>query len=91
MHLALEAIRLKEGDEVIVPTMTFAATAEVVTYRRAKQVLADCRRETMNLDPADMERKITPRTRVVIPVHLAGEPCEMSRSVGGMICAPLSP
>jgi perosamine synthetase len=77
IHLALEAIRLKEGDEVIVPTMTFASTAEVVFYRKAKPVLADCRRETMNLEPADLERKITPRTRAVIPVHMAGEPCEM--------------
>jgi perosamine synthetase len=69
LHLALEAIRVGEGDEVIVPTMTFAATAEVVHYRRAKPVLADCRRETMNMDPADVARKMTPRTRAIIPAY----------------------
>jgi len=77
MHLALEAMRVGEGDEVIVPTMTFASTAEVVFYRRAKPVLADCRRETMNMDPADVERKITAKTSAIIPVHMAGQPCEM--------------
>ena len=78
MHLALEAVRLKEGEEVIVPTMTFAATAEVAFYLRAKPVLVDCCRDTLNIDWLDAEAKVTPRTRVIIPVHMAGEPCDMA-------------
>jgi dTDP-4-amino-4,6-dideoxygalactose transaminase len=77
LHLALDAIGLREGDEVIVPTMTFAATAEVVTYFRAKPVLVDCRWDTLNIDVDQIEKAITPRTRAIIPVHFAGQPCEM--------------
>ena len=51
LHLALDAIGIKEGDEVILPTMTFAATAEVVLYFKANPVLVDCQRDTLNLDP----------------------------------------
>jgi dTDP-4-amino-4,6-dideoxygalactose transaminase len=77
LHLALDAISLREGDEVIVPTMTFAATAEVVTYFHAKPVLVDCRSDTLNIDVDQIEKAITPRTRAIIPVHFAGQPCEM--------------
>jgi dTDP-4-amino-4,6-dideoxygalactose transaminase len=79
LHLALEAIGLAEGDEVLVPTMTFAATAEVVTYFRAQPVLVDCELDTLNLDPSSLERAITPRSRAVIPVHYAGHVCDMDR------------
>ena len=79
LHLALEAIGLKEGDEVLVPTMTFAATAEVVFYFKARPVLVDCEPDTLNLDPSSLERAITSRSRAVIPVHFAGHPCDMSR------------
>jgi dTDP-4-amino-4,6-dideoxygalactose transaminase len=58
LHLALEAIGLKAGQSVIVPTMTFAATAEVVRYFGARPVLADCRSSDFNLDVSDAERKI---------------------------------
>lgn len=78
LHLALEAIGLQEGDEVLVPTMTFAATAEVVTYFKAKPVLIDCLPTTLNMDPELIERAITPRTKALIPVHFAGQPCEMT-------------
>lgn len=77
LHLALDAIGIKEGDEVIVPTLTFAATAEVVFYFRATPVLVDCCPKTMNIDPERIERAITPRTRAIIPVHFAGQPCQM--------------
>jgi dTDP-4-amino-4,6-dideoxygalactose transaminase len=77
LHLALEAIELKAGDEVLVPTMTFAATAEVVRYFDAKPVLVDCDPVHLNLDIEDLERRITPRCRAVIPVHFAGQPCQM--------------
>lgn len=79
LHLALEAIGLREGDEVIVPTMTFAATAEVVTYFKAKPVLVDCTPDTLNIDPDRIEQAITPRTKAIIPVHFAGHPCEMAQ------------
>jgi perosamine synthetase len=79
LHLALEAIGLSEGDEVLVPTMTFAATAEVVLYFKARPVLVDCEPDTLNLDPSSLERAITPRTRAVIPVHYAGHPCDMAQ------------
>jgi dTDP-4-amino-4,6-dideoxygalactose transaminase len=79
LHLALEAIGLKEGDEVLIPTMTFAATAEVVLYFKARPVLLDCRPDTLNLDPAQIEQAITPKTRAIIPVHIGGQPCDMDR------------
>ncbi len=77
MHLALDAIGLQPGDEVIVPVYTFTATAEVVEYFRARPVFADVDPLTCNLDPEQLERLITPRTRAVIVVHMAGLPAEM--------------
>src|SRR5215468_7421764 len=77
LHLALDAIGIKEGDEVILPTMTFAATAEVVLYFKASPVLVDCQRDTLNLDPTRIEAAITSKTKVIIPVHFGGQPCDM--------------
>lgn len=77
LHLALEAIGLREGDEVIVPTITFAATAEVVTYFNARPVLVDCCSDTLNIDVEQIERAITPQTKAIIPVHFAGQPCAL--------------
>jgi dTDP-4-amino-4,6-dideoxygalactose transaminase len=79
LHLALDAIGIKESDEVIVPAMTFAATAEVVLYFKAKPVLIDCQRDTLNLDPTQIEAAITSKTKAIIPVHFGGQPCEMDR------------
>lgn len=79
LHLALEAVGVRPGDEVLVPTTTFTATAEVVTYLGARPVLVDVEEKTLNLDPADAVRRTTPRTRAVIPVHFGGQPCEMAR------------
>ncbi len=78
LHLSLEAIGLKPGDEVLVPTTTFTATAEVVTYLGGRPVLVDIDPLTMNLDPSDAERKISPRTRAIIPVHFGGQPCDLA-------------
>ncbi len=78
LHLALDAIGIQEGDEVIVPTMTFAATAEVVLYFKANPVLVDCQPDTLNLDPDQIESAITPRTKAIIPVHMGGQPCDMN-------------
>lgn len=77
LHLALDAIGLRAGDEVILPTMTFAATAEVVRYFNATPVLVDCQSDTLNIDPQRIERAITPKTKAIIPVHFAGHPCDM--------------
>ena len=79
LHLALEAAGIREGDEVLVPTMTFAATAEVVTYFKAKPVLVDCVDDTLNLDTSRVEQGITDKTRAIIPVHFAGHPCDMDQ------------
>jgi len=77
LHLALDAIGLKEGDEVLVPTTTFTASAEVVVYFKAKPVLVDVDSETLCIDPVDAERRITSKTRAIIPVHYSGQPCDM--------------
>jgi|SRR5450755_517757 dTDP-4-amino-4,6-dideoxygalactose transaminase len=77
MHLALDAIGLQAGDEVIVPDYTFTATAEVVVYFRARPVLVDVDPVTCNLDPAQLEAHITERTRAIIVVHIAGLPAEL--------------
>lgn len=77
LHLALKAIGLKAGDEVIVPTMTFIATAEVVTYFDAIPVLCDVEEDTHNIDVSKIESRITNKTKAIIPVHFAGQPCDM--------------
>jgi len=77
LHLALEAIGVGPGDEVITTTYTFTATAEVIRYLGAHPVFVDINDETLNMDPAAVEAAITPRTKAIIPVHVAGLPCEM--------------
>ncbi len=77
LHLALEAIGIQQGDEVITSTFTFAATAEVVRYFDAKPVLVDINPDTLNLDPERVAAAITPRTRAIIPVHVAGQSADM--------------
>ena len=77
LHLALVIAGVGPGDEVIVPAMTFAATANVVRHVGATPVFADVRLETMCLNPGEIERLRTTRTRAVIPVHFAGRACEM--------------
>lgn len=76
LHLALAVLDLQPGDEVLVPTMTFAASAEVVCYCGAIPVLCDVL-PTLNLDPAEIDRRVTPRTRAVIVVHMAGQPADL--------------
>jgi dTDP-4-amino-4,6-dideoxygalactose transaminase len=78
LHLALDAVGIQEGDEVIVPTMTFTATAEVVLYFKAVPVFVDCLPDTFNMDPDNVERAITSKTKAIIPVHFAGQPCDMA-------------
>jgi dTDP-4-amino-4,6-dideoxygalactose transaminase len=77
LHLALEAVGLQQGDEVLVPTTTFAATAEVVIYFKAIPVLVDVDPVTLCIDPEDAQKRITNKTRAILPVHFAGQPCDM--------------
>jgi perosamine synthetase len=79
LHLALEALGIGDGDEVIVPTWTFAACAEVVAYLGGRVVLVDIDRDTLNLTPEIVEAAITSRTRAVIAVHFAGRPLAIER------------
>lgn len=77
LHLALSVLGIGPGDEVIVPTLTFVATANVVVYAGATPVFVDSEAETWNMDPARIEAKITERTKAIIPVHLYGHPADM--------------
>ncbi len=77
MHLALEAIGLQRGDEVITTPYTFAASAEVIRYFDAKPVLVDVDPRCLNIDAGQIEAAVSPRTRAIIPVHIAGLPAEM--------------
>lgn len=79
LQLALEALGVCSGDEVLVPTMTFPAAAAVVIHLGARPVFVDCCPATLRIDPDDLERRITPRSKVVMPMHYAGQPCEMDR------------
>ena len=77
LHLALAAIGLQENDEVILPTMTFAASGEAVLYFRARPVLVDCSGDSFHMDPSRIADAITPRTRAILPVHYSGFASDM--------------
>jgi perosamine synthetase len=77
LHLALLSLNIGPGDEVIVPTLSFIATANCVAYVGATPVFVDSNRETWNLDPAAVARALTRRTRAIIVVHIYGHPAEM--------------
>jgi len=78
LHLALEAIGVGEGDEVITSPMTFTATAAVIEHLKARPVFSDCEPDSLNLDARAIERRITPRTKAILPVHFAGQACDMN-------------
>jgi len=77
MHLALLAAGVGPGDEVITSPLTFPATANVIVHAGATPVLADICADDLNIDPAEIERRVTPRTKAIMPVHYAGQPCRM--------------
>jgi dTDP-4-amino-4,6-dideoxygalactose transaminase len=87
LHLALVALDIKEGDEVIVPAFTWISTANVVIYCGAKVVFVDVDRTTFNIDVNDLKKKITPKTKAIIPVHLFGLCADMDavKAVAGDI------
>ncbi|MCD6352992.1 MAG: DegT/DnrJ/EryC1/StrS family aminotransferase [Proteobacteria bacterium] len=77
LHLSLEAAGVGEGDEVITSPITFASTANVIVHQRATPVFVDVEPGTLNINSELIEQSITPRTKAIIPVHLAGHPCDM--------------
>ncbi|MFT7723388.1 MAG: DegT/DnrJ/EryC1/StrS aminotransferase family protein [Roseateles sp.] len=77
LHLALVALGIGPGDEVIVPTLTYVASANAVAYTGATPVFADSTADTWQIDPQDVARRITPRTKAIMAVHLYGHPCDM--------------
>ncbi len=77
LHTALVAAEIAEGDEVITTPMTFAASSNVIIHCGATPVFVDIDPQTMNIDPSKIEERITPHTKAIIPVHLAGLPCDM--------------
>ncbi len=81
LHLSMAALDIGEGDEVIVPTHTFIATALCVSYCRAKPVFVDIEEDTYNIDPKAIEKAITKKTKAIIPVHIYGQPANMDEIV----------
>ena len=81
LHLSLLAAGLKPGDEVITTPLTFCATINAIVHCGATPVLADVDPQTMNINPVEIENKITPNTKAILPVHFAGRPCEMDDMV----------
>jgi dTDP-4-amino-4,6-dideoxygalactose transaminase len=79
LEVALAAANIGPGDEVIVPTMTFCATANVVVHRGATPVLVDVEADTLNLNPLAVRAAITPRTKAIMPVHMYGHPVDLER------------
>lgn len=77
LYLALAALNIRQGDEVILPAFTFIATALCISYTGAKPVFVDIEDETYNLDPQRVKEAVTPRTRAIIPVHIYGQPADM--------------
>lgn len=79
LHLALAALGIGKGDEVIVPDITFAATINAVIYTGATPVIVDIEEDSWCINPDEIEKAITPRTKAIIPVHIYGQPCNMER------------
>ena len=77
IHLALTALGIGKGDEVIIPSFTMIATAFAVCYTGAMPVFVDADRDTFNIDVSKIEEKITGKTKAIIPVHIFGNPCDM--------------
>lgn len=77
IHMALYELGIKRGDEVILPALTFIATVTPISYVGATPVFADVNIKTWNIEPKEIERKITKRTKVILPVHFYGNPCNM--------------
>ena len=79
LDLALKALKIKEGDEVLVPDFSFISTANCVLFQNAKPVFVDVDKKTFNIDPEDIKKKITSKTKAIIGVHLFGQPFEVEK------------
>ena len=79
LHLAMQALGIKAGDEVIIPSFTMIASAFAVCYTGAIPVFVDCDKNTWNIDVNKIEEKITPKTKAIMPVHIFGNPCNMDK------------
>lgn len=79
IHLALKSLGVAKGDEVIIPSNTYIATALAVSYTGARPVFVEPNEKTFNINPTQIEKSITERTKAIIPVHLYGQPCEMDK------------
>ena len=77
LHLSLEALGIRDGDEVITTPFTFAATSNVIVMQNARPIFSDIEPGTFNLDPTKIEKAITPNTKAIMPIHYAGQICEM--------------
>jgi len=77
LHIALDALGIGEGDEVIVPSLTFCASIQVITALRATPVFCEVDPDTLNMDVEDVKKRITSRTRAIMPVHYCGQACDM--------------
>lgn len=77
LHLALLALGILPGDEVLVPTFTYIASVNAITYTGGKAIFVDSKKDTWQIDPEDIKRKITPRTKAIMAVHIYGHPCDM--------------
>jgi len=82
LHLALEAVGVGSGDEVITSPITFASTANVIVHRGARPVFVDVEPDTFNINPGGIEAALTPRTKALIPVDFAGQPCDLDAIMG---------
>ena len=83
LHAATAAIDIQPDDEVIVPAISFVASANCILYRHGRPVFADICKDTMNIDPADVARKITKKTKAIVAVDFAGHPCDHGADVIG--------
>ena len=79
LHVALLALGIGPGDEVIVPSLTYVASVNAITYTGATPVFADVRPDTWQIDPSEVEKRVSPKTRAIMAVHLFGHPCEMDK------------
>lgn len=77
LHLSMQSLGIGSGDEVIIPTFTFAATANAAIYCGAKPIFVDVHYDTFNMDPSEVKKKITKKTKAIIPVHYGGQSCDM--------------
>ncbi len=81
LHLALDALNLKEGDEVIVPSLTFAASIQAIAACKASPKFCDIEEDTLNIDSAEIKKLITDKTKAIMPVHYCGLPCDMDEII----------